>query len=137
MRAIRGDKPDVKVTKKTQPAAAKKSPKLQKHVTLKPRVSEKAYALSEARNTYTFDVEPGVNKFDIAQAVDAQYNVSVISVRLSTTPGKAVRTYRQKGRRSVGGQRTNVRKAYVTLKEGDKLPIFAAVEEQTAPKETK
>ena len=137
MPAIRGKKPEVKATKKTQPSAAKKAPKLQKHVALKPRVSEKAYALSESRNTYTFDVEPGVNKFDVAQAVGVQYDVSVTGVRLSTTPGKAVRTYRQKGRRSVGGRRTAVRKAYVTLKEGDKLPIFAAIEEQTAPKEAK
>jgi ribosomal protein L23 len=48
-------------------------------------------------------------------------------------PGKAVRTYRKSARKTETGKRSNVRKAYVTLKEGDKLPIFAAVEEANAP----
>jgi len=33
-------------------------------------------------------------------------------------------------RRYENGRRSNVKKAYVTLKEGDQIPIFAAVEEQ-------
>jgi ribosomal protein L23 len=108
-----------------------------KILTLKPRVSEKAYALSEASNTYIFEVEAGVNKFDIAKSVAAQYEVSVVNVRIAKIPGKAKRAYRQGGRKFVQGQRSNVHKAYVVLKEGDKLPIFAAVEESEAPKETK
>lgn len=137
MRAIRSKKPDVKVSKKTQRAPAKKKTKLQKHLSLKPRASEKAFALSESVNTYIFDVGQGANKSDVAQAVSVQYDVEVTGVRLASNPGKAVKTYRNKGRRSQAGRRSGVRKAYVTLKEGDKLPIFAAVEEQTAPQETK
>jgi large subunit ribosomal protein L23 len=138
MRSITAKKPEVKVGgKKSEIASARKVPKEQKPISLKPRASEKAYALSEKGNTYIFDVEPGINKFDVALAVEAQYGVTVIAVRLAATPGKKVRTYRQKGRRSQPGQRSAVRKAYVTLSEGDKLPIFAAVEEPTAPKETK
>ena len=104
---------------------------------LKPRVSEKAYALSEGGNVYVFDVKSGVNKFDIAKSVASQYNVTVTKVRLVTVPGKATRTYRQRGRKSFSGKRSDVRKAYVTLKEGDKLPIFAAVEEAKAPEAKK
>jgi large subunit ribosomal protein L23 len=105
-----------------------------KHLALKPRVSEKAYGLSELRNTYTFDVEPGANKFDVARAVASQYKVTAIKVRIVSVPGKSTRSYRQRGRKSFNGQRSDIRKAYVTLKEGDKLPIFAAVEEPEAPK---
>lgn len=108
-----------------------------KPLTLKPRLSEKAYALSEAGNTYIFDVPLGVNKFEVAAAVAVQYEVGVINVRLAGVPGKAVRSYRNGGRRSINARRSDIRKAYVTLKEGDKLPIFAAVEEPAAPKEPK
>lgn len=108
-----------------------------KYMTLKPRVSEKAYALSEKGNTYIFDVPTDANKHDIAKAVAAQYEVKVNAVRIAAVPGKAVRSYRNRGRKSISGQRSDLRKAYVTLNEGDKLPIFAAVETPDAPKETK
>ncbi|HET6863780.1 MAG TPA: 50S ribosomal protein L23 [Candidatus Saccharimonadales bacterium] len=108
-----------------------------KQLILKPRVSEKGYALSEQINTYIFEVPAGFNKFDIAAAVAAQYEVGVTKVRLAGVPGKAVRSYRDRGRRSINSRRSDIRKAYVTLKEGDSLPIFAAVEEPEAPKEVK
>lgn len=104
---------------------------------LRPRLSEKAYALSEQHNTYVFDVPALVNRFDIANAVSGQYGVNVASVRLAGIPGKAVRSYRNRGRRSISSKRSDLRKAYVTLKKGDKLPIFAAIEESQKPEETK
>lgn len=110
---------------------------IMKQINLKPRISEKAYAQSEATNVYIFDVPAGANKLDVANAVAAQYEVGVTNVKIAGVPGKAVRTYRNRGRRSINGKRTDIRKAYVSLKEGDKLPIFAAVENPEAPKETK
>jgi len=107
------------------------------YLTLKPRISEKAYAISELQNTYIFDVPAGTNKHDIAKAVATQYEVKVSGVRLSAVPGKTVRSYRKRGRKSIQGQRSDIRKAYVTLAEGDKLPIFAAVEKPESPKENK
>lgn len=108
-----------------------------KSVSLKPRISEKAYALSESGNVYVFDVEPGVNKFDVARAVADQYEVTAIKVRIVSVPGKATRSYRQRGRKSFSGQRSDIRKAYVTLKEGDKLPIFAGMDEANPSKPEK
>ncbi|HET9722094.1 MAG TPA: 50S ribosomal protein L23 [Candidatus Saccharimonadales bacterium] len=104
---------------------------------LKPRISEKGYALSDQRNTYIFDVPAQANKFDIAKAVAGQYEVGVTKVRLAAVPGKTTRAYRQRGRKSMSVKRSDIRKAYVTLREGDKLPIFAAVEETQPPKEEK
>ena len=75
-----------------------------KYMALKPRVSEKAYALSENDNTYVFDVPADANKHDIAKAVTAQYEVKVNIVRMATVPGKSVRSYRNRGRKSISGQ---------------------------------
>jgi large subunit ribosomal protein L23 len=107
---------------------------MSKIMDLKPRLSEKAYALSELTNTYVFDVPMGSTKHTVAKAVEVQYEVGVSSVRIAGVPGKVKQSYRKR-RTSTSGKRPNIRKAYVTLKEGDKLPIFSAIEE--ANKETK
>ena len=110
---------------------------MMKTAVLKPRISEKGYALSEQRNTYIFSVPKGVNKFDVAKSVASQYEVKVVSVRLAGVPGKAKKVYRDRGRKSIQGKRSDLRKAYVVHVEGHTLPIFAAVEEPEAPKENK
>jgi ribosomal protein L23 len=110
---------------------------MSKALTLKPRISEKTYAQSEALNVYVFEVEPGVSKQLIGQAVAAQYKVGVTAVRVASLPSKTRRTYQRGGRSVNRGVRSGIRKAYVTLKAGDKLPIFAAVEDSPEPKETK
>lgn len=102
---------------------------MSKIVALKPRQSEKTYALSESANTYVFDVPRELNKLTIASAVAGQFGVKVTNVRIASVPGKVKRSYRKRGR-NVSTQRNNIRKAYVTLAEGDKLPIFQAVEEE-------
>lgn len=96
---------------------------------LKPRMSEKTYASSQSTNTYVFDVPTSSNKHEIASQVSSQFSVDVINVRTATIKGKRKRTVRRGGR-SVIGVRSNFKKAYVTLKDGDSLPIFAAIEEQ-------
>jgi len=49
-------------------------------------------------------------------------------VRVVVQKGKAKRSYRNK--QFISGVRSDNKKAYVTLKAGDSIPIFAAVEEQ-------
>ena len=106
-------------------------------VILKPRLSEKAYGLSEQRNTYVFEVLPCVNSLSVANAVAEQYKVGVKKVRIMSAPAKTKSTYRRGGRVVHKSDKSGFRKAYVTLKEGDKLPIFASVEENAAPPEAK
>ncbi len=101
-----------------------------KAVALKPLMSEKSYALSEERNTYVFAVPPNVNRHEVAKAVAGQYTVTVESVRISALPSKNKRTYKRRGRLVHRGTTTPIRKAYVRLKAEDKLPIFAASDEQ-------
>jgi large subunit ribosomal protein L23 len=110
---------------------------MSKLVVLKPRISEKSYALAEHGNTYVFDVPTNANKHDIARSVNNQYQVSVTNVRIAGVAGKPKRTIRRGGRNVLKTSRSDIRKAYVTLQEGDKLPIFSAVEEPTVTPEEK
>jgi large subunit ribosomal protein L23 len=95
-------------------------------IALKPRMSEKSYALSSA-GVYVFDIDNSTNKHEIAKAVEQTYEVTVTNVRTVITKGKKKRSY--KNRRYENGVRSDVKKAYVTLKDGDAIAIFAAVEE--------
>ena len=104
-------------------------------ITIRPRLSEKAYAQSELQRTYAVEVPGHINKLTVAAAVEAQFGVTVEDVRILNVKGKAKRTVR-KGGRPVLGKRSDVKKAYVTLKEGDKLPFFAT-EEVADPKKAK
>jgi ribosomal protein L23 len=83
--------------------------------------------LSEAGNTYIFEVPAEANRHTVARAVEAQYEVGVKKVRMVKVPGKTKRSIRRG--RTANSSRSDIRKAYVTLNEGDKLPIFSSVEE--------
>lgn len=107
-----------------------------KSIVLRPRLSEKTYALSQARNTYVFEVPANANKHEVKAAVAAQFAVSVTGVRLTNIAGKAKRAYRKRGR-SISATRSGVSKAYVTLAEGNTLPIFAVEEAKTTEKGSK
>jgi large subunit ribosomal protein L23 len=101
--------------------------KTSKTMFIRPRVSEKAYMLSQARRTYVVDVPADANKDTVAKAVATQFGVTVETVNIIVAKGKTTRTVR-KGGRATPGKRSDVKKAYVTLKEGDKLPFFAEAE---------
>lgn len=109
--------------------------KMNKNLLLKPIISEKAYGLAETGNTYVFKVPKTANKHSVAHAVTAQFDVSVTDVRIANIAGKAKRVYRKRSR-GIDAKRADVYKAYVTLKEGDKLPFFAEPEGKK-PKESK
>ncbi|MEO5627648.1 MAG: 50S ribosomal protein L23 [Candidatus Saccharimonadales bacterium] len=101
---------------------------------LKPRMSEKAYALSTSQNTYVFAVPYESNKVTVAAAVEAQFKVTVEEVNISLLKGKKKRSYRRGGRPTVG-ETSIIKKAYVRVKAGDSIPIFAAMEEEDAKAE--
>lgn len=104
-------------------------------LTLKPRMSEKAYGLSMIADTYVFEVPLSANKNTIAKAVEEQFKVSVVNVRTARAKGKVKLSY-QKRNRPIKGKRADVKRAYVQLKEGDKLPFFEIPEEDKSEKKT-
>ena len=97
-------------------------------ITLKPRLSEKTYGLSQANNVYVFEVPKSANKHEVAKAVTVQFEVTVETVNIINLKGKAIRSFR-KGGKSTRGKRSDIKKAYVTLSGGNSLPFFEAQEE--------
>jgi large subunit ribosomal protein L23 len=103
---------------------------MSKTITLRPRLSEKTYGLSESR-VYVVEVPAGTNKHNVARAIEAQFEVKVTKVNITNIAGKSKRVYSLTGKRmrNATGKRSDIKKAYVTLAEGNSLPFFAAVEE--------
>lgn len=106
---------------------------MSKTTLLRPRLSEKTYTLGTTKTVYVFDVPTEANKTTVKEAVKAQFDVTVKDVRLMNSKGKVKRTVR-KGGRAMSGQRSDTKKAYVTLTEGQKLPFFDEPEEEKKDK---
>ena len=88
-------------------------------VVLAPIVSEKSYELLEA-NVYTFRVHPDASKPEIKDAVESLFDVTVLKVNTMNRKGK-----RRRNRRSpTFGRRPDVKRALVTLAEGDEIELF-------------
>ena len=100
-----------------------------------PRLSEKTYTAAEQLNVYVFEVPIKLNKTQIKQLVETEYQVTVTKVRSLNQTGKPARSIRIKSRaRARAGKRSDFKKAYVSLKQGDELPIFAdQPKDQQAP----
>jgi large subunit ribosomal protein L23 len=101
-------------------------------VALRPRLNEKTYGLAGSR-VYVFDVDRSVNKHSIARAVESQFEVKVTKVKTANISGKSKRTISLSGKRvkyGAEGSRSDFKKAYVTLAEGQGLPFFDAIEEE-------
>ncbi len=107
---------------------------MSKTLVLQPRMSEKTYAQSQAQ-TYVFVVPKDANKHSVARAVEAQFEVTVTNVNILNQKGKAKRTISRGGRRVANGSQSDIKKAYVTIAEGQSLPIFEAIEEAEAKEE--
>jgi large subunit ribosomal protein L23 len=84
----------------------------------RPVITEKTTVLREEGRTLVFQVAREANKIDIRRAVERLLGSKVESVRTSVAHGKIKRQGRYAGRRS------DWKKAYVKLREGEKLPEF-------------
>jgi large subunit ribosomal protein L23 len=98
------------------------------NIILYPRVSEKAYAGATSDNIYVFNIPISSNKLEIKKSIEALYSVKVEVVNIVRVKGKVKRTVK-KGGRSVNGKRSDFKKAYVKVTEGQTIPVFAAEEE--------
>jgi large subunit ribosomal protein L23 len=85
-------------------------------VILSPVITEKATALSE-HNKVVFRVRNDATKPQIKEAVERLFDVKVVSVNTLVTKGKV------KMFRGTRGQRSDVKKAVVTLAEGQSIDV--------------
>ena len=86
-----------------------------------PLITEKGTMVSEESNQVIFRVRPEATKGAIRDAVEELFKVTVLKVRTINLTGKS----RRVGRTS--GKRPDWKKAYVTLKEGDRIEFFEGV----------
>ena len=84
----------------------------------RPLVTEKTTLIREGNRTLVFQVAPAATKVDIKRAVEKLLGSKVEAVRTSISHGKMKRQGR------FAGRRPDRKKAYVTLREGEKMPEF-------------
>ncbi len=88
----------------------------------RPIITEKAMKLS-AQRQYVFQVDPNSNKIEIKKAVEEMFEVNVLSVRTVRIKGK--RKVRMTRRGLMRGTTPSIKKAYVTLKEGQSIELVS------------
>lgn len=89
------------------------------HIIQAPLITEKGSLLAEKGNQVLFKVRPDANKIEVKRAVEILFKVKVLKVRMTRYLGKIRRVGRNAGRLPQW------KKAYVTLKEGDKIDFLS------------
>ena len=87
-------------------------------ILLAPHVSEKSSRIADAYRQVVFRVTPSARKLEIKRAVEQMFEVEVERVCVTNMRGK------RKAFGRVPGQRSNWKKAYVTLKEGHDIDFM-------------
>lgn len=85
------------------------------------RFTEKSNQISSDLNQYTFEINPRANKIEVAYAVERLFSVTVTRVNIINQKGKLKRSRNRKGR---PGCTSDIKKAIVTLKEGEKIQLI-------------
>ena len=85
-------------------------------ILLRPRITEKATIVAES-GVYVFEVSKRATKHTIKQAVKKIYKVDAVRVNIVKIPSKK----RVSGRTRIVGVKSSGKKAYVYLKNGDRI----------------
>ena len=88
------------------------------NVLIQPLLTEKITSLREGSNTVGFLVHPEANRVQIKQAVETLLKVKVERVNVLNVQGKIKRLGR------FSGKRSDWKKAFVKLKQGEKLELY-------------
>ena len=84
----------------------------------RPLITEKSTGQRETDNVLAFEVHRDANKIEVRRAVEQRFGVKVAHVRVVSMHGKE----RRQGR--FVGRRPDWKKAYVVLKQGEKMVEF-------------
>jgi len=95
--------------------SAAKNPERLFNVLVAPIVSEKSTMLADKHEQVAFRVRPDATKQDVKAAVELLFKVEVQKVSILNAKGKEKRFGR------FDGKRSDVRKAYVSLKPGQEI----------------
>lgn len=95
-------------------------------IIIKPVITEKTTAITDKTpERFVFRVAPDANKIEIKNAVEAMYNVKVVSVNTMNYSGKRKARYTKSG--LVRGKVAAFKKAVVTLAEGQTIDFYANI----------
>jgi large subunit ribosomal protein L23 len=84
----------------------------------RPLITEKALGVKETEGTLVFEVAAKATKTEVKQAVESLFKVKVSTVRTMNYLGK------ERRRGKFTGYRPDWKKAYVRLREGEKMPEY-------------
>lgn len=87
----------------------------------RPLITEKSTKSRDEANKFIFEVDRRANKIEIGNAVERIFKVKVIDVRTMNMTGKKKRMGR------IVGQKSDWKKAIVTLAEGNTIEMFEKV----------
>ncbi len=96
-----------------------------RNVLIKPLITEKLTQLTEKNGTYGFAVDKKANKIEIKNAIEKMYGVQVEGVRTINEIGK--HGWKRTPFGISRGTRGNIKKAYVTLKQGETIDFFSNI----------
>ena len=91
----------------------------------KPILTEKASALTEKANRFSFKVDHKANKLQIKKAIEEMYDVTIVALNTMVVVGK-LKSRNTKGG-IVSGRAAKYKKAIVTLKDGDTIDYYANI----------
>ena len=89
-----------------------------------PHVTEKVTNLGAQANVYAFKVDVTATKEEVKAAVEQIYEVKVERVTTTNVKGKSIRRML---RQMNSGRRNHWKKAYVRLREGDRIDFSLEV----------
>jgi large subunit ribosomal protein L23 len=81
-------------------------------------LTEKATLLSESLNKYVFRVNPRANKVQIKEEIERLFKKTVVGVNTCNYTGK-----KKRERTAAYGRKAHWKKAFVTLKAGEKITL--------------
>ncbi|HEY0055242.1 MAG TPA: 50S ribosomal protein L23 [Pedobacter sp.] len=91
----------------------------------KPILTEKASALTEKLNRFSFKVDHRANKLQIKSAIEQMYGVSIIAINTMVVSGKSKNRQTKAG--LVSGRTPKYKKAIVTMKEGEVIDFYSNI----------
>lgn len=94
-------------------------------IILRPIITEKVTNDSELNNRYAFFVDTKSNKIEIKKAVQAMYNVDVLSVKTMIYAPKIKSRYTKSGLQV--GVTNKLKKAIVELAEGQEIDLYGNI----------
>ena len=92
-------------------------------IMIKPVVTEKANAISEKGNRYTFKVSPEMSKAQIVALIEELYDVKVTGISTMNYDGKKKQRYTKSG--LLRGKVAAFKKAIVTVAEGQTIDFYS------------